>query len=304
MTSNAGDKGISLMKKFCNSPDEACNAVCVDFDGTLPDRGQNRRLNVSGDPRGVGDANIYVFPDGNGGCVTNFKSDQKTYWYTTGAPTVRTPTPHMTKIGENHDPLLLMLWHEAEPVLSHPYLEKKCVKPNKRIRQVTRDQVKHVFGWVPWKLCDPLLCIPLSDGSGLVSMQFIDVNGQKRFLKDHAIAGAYWFTSKANPNKPIGIAEGVATAINVATVNKFPVVAAMSCGNLKAVALKFRRRFPKKTIYLLADSGKGEIEANEAAYVIGAQIAVPPFTEAIKKQFINEIPTDFNDYYRIIGALR
>ena len=72
---------------------------------------------------------------------------------------------------------------------------------------------------------------------------------------------------------------------------------------MKAVALKFRKRFPDKTIYLLADSGKGEAEANEAAYIIGAQIAVPPFTEAMKKCFIDGVPSDFNDYYRIIGAL-
>lgn len=292
-----------MTMKFFRSPEEVCRAVGVDFDGTLPDRGQNRRLNVSGDPRGVGDASIYVFPDGNGGCVTNFKNDQKAYWYATETPSVRTPM-RRNKSGEHHAPLLRMLWHEAEPVISHPYLEKKCLKPNKRIRQVTCKQVDRFFEWAPWGLSDPLLCVPLSDGTGLASFQLIDVEGQKRFLKGHATTGAYWFTGKANPNKPIGIAEGVATAISVAMVNKFPVVAAMSCGNLKAVALKFRRRFPDKTIYLLADSGKGEIEANEAAYVIGAQIAVPPFTEAMKKCFSDGVPTDFNDYYRIIGALK
>lgn len=53
-----------MTMKFFRSPEEVCRAVGVDFDGTLPDRGQNRRLNVSGDPRGIGDANIYVFPDG------------------------------------------------------------------------------------------------------------------------------------------------------------------------------------------------------------------------------------------------
>jgi len=289
--------------KFFRSPEEVCRAVGVDFDGTLPDRGQNRRLNVSGDPRGVGDANIYVFSDGNGGCVTNFKSDQKAYWYTTGTPSVRTPM-RRNKSGETHAPLLRMLWNEAEPVLSHPYLEKKCVKPNKRIRQVTCKQVQNVFEWTPWGLSDPLLCIPLTDGAGLVSMQFIDVRGQKRFLKGHPTTGAYWRTGKWQSNRPLGIAEGVATAISVATVNDFPVVAAMSSGNLLAVAQRIRKRFPDKQIYLLSDAGKGESEAQTAAYTIGASIAVPPFTPEMIQSFPEGKPTDFNDFYRIVGILK
>lgn len=292
-----------MTMEFFRSPEEVCRAIGVDFDGTLPDRGQNRRLNVSGDPRGVGDANIYAFSDVNGGCVTNFKSGQKAYWFTTGSPTVRKPM-RQNKSGANHDPLLLTLWHEAEPVLSHPYLERKCVKPNSRVRQVNCKQVERFFEWAPWGLCDPLLCIPLSDGAGLVSMQFIDVRGQKRFLKGHATTGAYWSTSKWRANKPLGIAEGVATAISVATVNGFPVVAAMSSGNLLAVAKKIRDRLPDKQIYLLSDAGKGESEAQTAAYTIGASIAVPPFTPEMTQSFPEGKPTDFNDYYRIFGILK
>lgn len=292
-----------MTMEFFRSPEEVCRAIGVDFDGTLPDRGQNRRLNVSGDPRGVGDANIYAFSDVNGGCVTNFKSGQKAYWFTTGSPTVRKPM-RQNKSGANHDPLLLTLWHEAEPVLSHPYLERKCVKPNSRVRQVNCKQVERFFEWAPWGLCDPLLCIPLSDGAGLVSMQFIDVRGQKRFLKGHATTGAYWSTSKWRANKPLGIAEGMATAISVATVNGFPVVAAMSSGNLLAVAKKIRDRLPDKQIYLLSDAGKGESEAQTAAYTIGASIAVPPFTPEMTQSFPEGKPTDFNDYYRILGILK
>lgn len=292
-----------MTMKFFRSPEEVCRAVGVDFDGTLPDRGQNRRLNVSGDPRGIGDANIYVFPDGNGGCVTNFKSGQKAYWFATGSPTVRKPM-RQNKSGANHDLLLRRLWLEAEPVLSHPYFERKCVKPNRRVRQVTCKQVERVFDWAPWKLCDPLLCIPLTDGTGLVSMQFIDVRGQKHFLRGHTTTGAYWSTGKWRANRPLGIAEGVATAISVATVNDFPVVAAMSSGNLLAVAKKIRDRLPDKQIYLLSDAGKGESEAQTAAYTIGASIAVPPFTPEMIQSFPEGKPTDFNDYYRILGILK
>ena len=89
MTLNAGDKGSFMKNSVYKSPQEACCAVGVHFNGTLPDYGQNRRLNVCGDPRGVGDANIYAFPDGNGGCVTNFKAGQRACWYNPGNSTLR-----------------------------------------------------------------------------------------------------------------------------------------------------------------------------------------------------------------------
>lgn len=291
-----------MTMKFSKTPEEACQAVSVDFDGTLPDYGQNRRLNVSSDPRGVGDANIYVFPDGNGGCVTNFKSGQRGYWYFRSKSTVSAQRQSdKTKI---YDPLLWVLWHEADPVGDHPYLVNKCIKPNKRMRQITCRQIQPILDWAPWGLRDPLLCIPLTDGIGLVSMQFIDVEGCKRFLKGHKTTGAYWCTGKAKPNEPLGIAEGVATALSVASVNKFPVVAAMSCGNLVTVAKKMRVRFPDKEIYLLSDMGAGETDAQTAAWTIGASIAIPPFTAEMLQSYPDGKPSDFNDFYRILGILK
>lgn len=282
------------------SPQEACHAIGVDFDGTLPDYGQNRRLNVSGDPRGAGDANIYAFPDGNGGCVTNFKTGQRVCWYSSGKSTVRMQKRH----GQTNSHSLLQLWHAATVVKSHPYYEMKCIHPNKRIRQTTCEQIHSVFNWAPWDLQDPLLCVPLSDGPSLVSMQFIDVGGQKRFLKGHKTRGAYWFTSKRHPDKALGIAEGIATAISVAEVNKFPVVAAMSSGNLLAVAEKMRSRYPNQEIYILSDVGNGEKDAQLAAWTIGAMIAKPTFTPKMLQFFQGKEPTDFNDFYRCIGELK
>lgn len=288
--------------RFYSSPEEGCLAVNVDFNGILPECGKNRRLNVSCDFRGMGDANIYVFPDGNGGCVTNFKSGQRAYWYAPSKSTICDRTRHDKT--EIYDPNLWVLWDQAKPVSEHPYLINKCIKSNKRIRQISHQKIQNIFNWAPWGLRDPLLCVPLIDGAGLVSMQFIDIEGQKRFLKGHKTTGAYWSTGKAKPNKPIGIAEGVATAISVAAVNKFPVVAAMSCGNLVVIAKKIRARFPDKQIYLLSDADKGEINAQIAAKIISAGIAIPPFTADMLRLFQEGKPSDFNDYYRILGILK
>lgn len=62
------------MKSLFITAEEACLAVGIDFDGIYPAPGKNHRLDITGDPRGKGDANIYTFPDGSGGCVTNFKT--------------------------------------------------------------------------------------------------------------------------------------------------------------------------------------------------------------------------------------
>lgn len=71
---------MTFNKKHYRTPEEACLAVGVDFDGVVPEGGINHRLNVSGDPRGKGDGNIYTFKDGTGGYVTNFKNGEKATW--------------------------------------------------------------------------------------------------------------------------------------------------------------------------------------------------------------------------------
>lgn len=284
------------------TPEEACLAVGVDFDGVVPEAGTNRRLNVSGDPRGKGDGNIYTNKEGTGGCVTNFKSDEKAHWHNSKKATIRSRTRCETTV--TSDSRLRELWNKAEPVRSHPYLAKKGIKPHSRMRQTTCKQVKAVFDWAPGGLCDPLLCIPLTDGTGLVSMQFIGANGKKNFLKGHPAAGVYWATGKGQSDKPIGIAEGVATAISVAIVNKFPVVAAMFSGNLAAVAKKAREKYPDHDIYILGEVGRGEREAHEAALSIGAKVVFPPFTDEMIQSFKGGKPTDFNDLYSILAETK
>lgn len=162
------------------TPEEACLAVGVDFDGTVPECGSNHRLNVSGDPRGKLDGNIYTNKEGTGGCVTNFKGE-RAYWHNSKKATIRSRTRCETPV--TSDSRLRELWDKAEPVRSHPYLAKKGIKPHSRMRQTTCKQVKAVFDWAPGGLCDPLLCIPLTDGTGLVSMQFIGANGKKIFSR-------------------------------------------------------------------------------------------------------------------------
>lgn len=285
---------MTIKKKF-HTPAEACRAVGLDFDGVTPLPGSSRRLDVTGDLRGKNDGSICTSADGKGGCVTNFKTSTTVTWSEDGK------AHQYKKQCTKRDTQLKELWRSAQPVKMHPYCKRKGIEPTKLMRQVSCEKANEILGWAPSGLENPLLCIPLTDGKEIVSMQFIDTKGQKRFLKGAETKGAYWFTGKAVPGKPIGIAEGVATAISVAMVNEFPVIAAMSCGNLKAVAKKIRAKYPKNEIIIIGDVGRGEREAHEAARCAGAKVAFPPFTPEMIASFNGGNPSDFNDLYCILA---
>lgn len=105
----------------------------------------------------------------------------------------------------------------------------------------------------------------------------------------------------------IGIGEGVATVLSVAQVKGFPVVSAMNCGNLEAVANVFRARFPKAKLLILSDVGNGEKEALKASQAVKGRLAIPKFTDALRAEFKRitgkDNPTDFNDYYLAKGEI-
>lgn len=85
-------------------------------------------------------------------------------------------------------------------------------------------------------------------------------------------------------------------------VEKFPVVAAMSRGNLKAVAKRIRAKHPKNEI-IIGDVGRGEREAHEAVRCAGAKVAFLPFTPEITASLNGGKPSNFNDLYRIFAKI-
>jgi hypothetical protein len=71
------------------------------------------------------------------------------------------------------------------------------------------------------------------------------------------------------------------------------VIAALSCGNLLAVAREIRKRFPTAKLGILADLGNGQKDAEEVARVGGAALLLPAFGEDRP-----EWESDFNDMHR------
>lgn len=143
---------------------------------------------------------------------------------------------------------------------SHPYLVRKGIKPH-GIRQLVQS-----------------LVIPLRDSSGLLwSLQFIDGDGSKRFLSGGRTAGCYWSVGPT-PVDTLLICEGAATACTLHEATSLPVAAAMNAGNMKAVALALREKFPKIRLLLCADADPvGREKAQAAADAVGGTMIEPDF---------------------------
>ena len=176
------------------------------------------------------------------------------------------------------------VWEHAKPVTAHAYLTTKGVPVLGNLRE---DNGK--------------LVLALRDADGrLHSLQFIDSDGFKKFLKGGRVVGCF-FELAANADGPLVICEGYATGASIAEATGYATVCGMNAGNLIAVAKSLRTRFPERDIILAADNDQwtpknpGRVKAEEAAKAIRARIALPQFENTIDK------PTDFNDLHQEEG---
>lgn len=148
--------------------------------------------------------------------------------------------------------------------------------------------------------------VPGRDAEGrLWTIQTIGDDG-KRFITDSRKAGTMHVveaTGKGTldalpPSGAIIIAEGYATAATIFEATSRPVIAAFDSGNLMAVAMAVREKFPDRPILIAADNDHankhgniGTMKAEEAAKAVGAMVTAPFFVESEKAKGL----TDFND---------
>ena len=164
------------------------------------------------------------------------------------------------------------IWQESLPVDNHPYLTKKQIKP-----YIAR-QYKGS------------LVIPLFDIDGIIqSLQFINQNGEKRFLKDGKKAG--FFCMLEGQDSELIICEGFATASSIREATGATVIVAFDSGNLKPVAEKIRKKYSEKTIIIAGDDDKtnsdnvGRKKATQACLACNGKIAFPIFSQGTGKDF-------------------
>jgi putative DNA primase/helicase len=129
------------------------------------------------------------------------------------------------------------------------------------------------------------LLVPIRDVAGrLWNVQRIFPDGGKRFLPEARIDGLMWRTGFPDDGAPdvIALGEGFATVAAINRATACPAVAAMTAGNLSAVAVAVAAAFPAACLILCADMDAGQsgngglLKANAAALAAGGLVARPP----------------------------
>ncbi len=174
-----------------------------------------------------------------------------------------------------------LIYNSAEQAKDdHPYLIRKEVRALHGLR-----------------VSKGALVIPVHDIRGhLLGLQFIDSEGEKRFLTGTVKRGSYF--SIGRPKGIVCVAEGYATAASIHQATGYAVAIAFDAGNLQSVAVALRNKFPRETLVICADndpSGVGQNKAEGAARAVQGIVAVPKF----------KVPqgssTDFNDLHVLEG---
>jgi putative DNA primase/helicase len=204
--------------------------------------------------------------------------------------------------------LILKAATEAKP--DHPYLSRKRVSPVATLREIDADAAAEILGYPPKSggdlLAGRLLVVPVKQGDGLSTLELIDGDKRKAALAGRGSkVGGYWATERLPDGDGAGltllIGEGVATGLSAAEATGHPAIAALSSGNLPAVAKAMRERYPAAALVMLADlvkaTGAPDPHAIEAARSVGGKLATPTFGTHRDPDM-----TDFNDMALICGA--
>lgn len=162
------------------------------------------------------------------------------------------------------------IWQNANIAINHPYLRRKQIQPhNARIN-------KH-----------GALTIPMFNAQlELVNLQFIDAEGNKRFLSGGQKKGCFYWLGK--PTETLLIAEGFATAGSLRENAGLQTFVAFDAGNLETVAKLIRTKRPTADIIIAGDndkSGVRQLAAKNAALAVRGRVSLPP-----------QVGCDWNDY--------
>ncbi len=166
----------------------------------------------------------------------------------------------------------------ADPL--HPYLLRKGIQPH-RARQHGSE-----------------LVLLLTDFNGKAcSLQTIDETGEKRLMAGGKKAGHFIVVDGPAYPARVLICEGWATGCTLSEFDPTALVlAAVDCGNLRAVATGARNRWPDADLIVCGDDDRttpgnpGAAAARSAALAAGARFALPEWPPAAPLSL-----SDFND---------
>ena len=178
----------------------------------------------------------------------------------------------------------ISIWSKAQLAVDHPYLLAKSIKP-----------------YIARQYQDTLI-LPLYRLNELTSLQFIDKDSKKVFLKGGVVSGSYCTLGEITLATPICICEGYATGASIHEAANLTVCIAFNSGNLLKVALEINTLYPDHKIIIAGDddfrnsNNPGKKFATEAAEAINAKLIFPVFSDPRQDN-----QTDFNDMARDQG---
>ncbi|MEO9750411.1 MAG: toprim domain-containing protein [Marinobacter sp.] len=172
-------------------------------------------------------------------------------------------------------------WHSCNQAApEHPYLIRKRIQPH-RARQQGRE-----------------LVLLLVDFNGKAwSLQTIGEAGNKRLMAGGKKTGNFIVVNGPEYPSRLLICEGWSTGCTLAEIDPAALVlAAVDCGNLKAVATGARNRWPDADLIICGDDDRktpgnpGATAARSAALAAGARFALPEWPATAPLDL-----SDFND---------
>lgn len=184
--------------------------------------------------------------------------------------------------------------------MSHPYLIAKGITDPNCIWGLKQNNYKD----------NQNLVIPMYQNKEIVSLQFINQNGQKHYLGNGQKMGSYSLIGDTKKlSEGFYMAEGFATAASIYEATGKPVLVTFDAGNLVHVAENLKPHYPDTQITIAADNdpdNKGMKKATEAANILGenARILCPQFTEEQIQRYQQQhskLPSDFNDLHELEG---
>lgn len=175
------------------------------------------------------------------------------------------------------------IWNNAEAAApDHPYLLRKGIEPH-LARMKGKD-----------------LILPITDFNGRIwSLQSITPEGDKRLMAGGKKTGYFIAVNQPATQARVLICEGWATGCTLAEQDPGALVlSAIDCGNLKAVALSARNRWPDADLIVCGDDDRktmgnpGANAAKTAAFAARARFSLPAWPATAPLEL-----SDFNDLH-------
>ena len=277
-------------------------AACADVGITyrdVPADGRFHETDVLDDPHGKGDGRIKLFPDGTGGIAFNWKGDKRPFFVDDGRTlndadrrehdrkrqeaVKQAEADEIKRHAEAAKRALLILEEATPATAAHSYLKAKGIQSHGALLH-----------------SDGRLIIAMRISKELHSLQFITVDGTKRFQHDGRVKGCYFLigsVAEINESGFVLVCEGFATGASLYEATGIPVLICFMAGNLLPVATYVRAQLPKVRVAICGDfdqSGTGQKAATHAAKAVDGLVALPAFTPA--ELAIDKPPSDWNDY--------